>query len=240
MMKGVTSLPRVCYFAKRASIPLACLWAILALLLVVPVSSRILAAEITVLRNPDGRFVYVSSEDKELRDSVKRGGVSAGLRVIEQRKRALAGIDQFIEQVSLDQRLDPRLVRAIIQVESAWNVRARSNKGALGLMQLMPETASRFGVHDPFDAKENIRGGTHYLRFLLDRFSGDLRFSLAAYNAGEKAVDTWGTVPPFKETRTYLRRVELLYAARQQEGALSASTISKSTQSNYVIYTNRD
>ena len=193
-----------------------------------------------MLRNSDGRLVYVSSEDKELRDSVKRVGVSAGLRVIEQRKGALTGIDQYIEQVSLEQRLDPRLVRAIIQVESAWNVRARSNKGALGLMQLMPETASRFGVHDPFDAKENIRGGTHYLRFLLDRFSGDLRFSLAAYNAGEKAVDTWGTVPPFKETRTYLRRVELLYAARQQEGALSASAISKSTQSNYVIYTNRD
>ena len=240
MMKGVASLPRVCYFAKRASIPLACLWAILALLLVVPVSSRILAAEITVLRNPDGRFVYVSSEDKELRDSVKRGGVSAGLRVIDQRKRALAGIDQFIEQVSLDQRLDPRLVRAIIQVESAWNVRARSNKGALGLMQLMPETATRFGVRDAFDAKENIRGGTSYLRFLLDRFSGDLNFSLAAYNAGEKAVDAWGTVPPYKETQTYLRRVNLIFAAEQQETTLGATAISRTIEGDRVIYTNED
>jgi len=193
-----------------------------------------------VLRNPDGRFVYVSSEDKELRDTVKRGGVSAGLRVIDQRKGALAGIDQFIEQVSLDQRLDPRLVRAIIQVESAWNVRARSNKGALGLMQLMPETATRFGVRDAFDAKENIRGGTSYLRFLLDRFSGDLDFSLAAYNAGEKAVDTWGAVPPYKETQTYLRRVNLIFAAKQQETTLGATVVSRTIQGNRVVYSNLD
>jgi hypothetical protein len=203
-------------------------------------TSQILATEIKVLRNADGRLVYVSSEDKELRDSVKLGGVSAGLRVIDQRKGALDGIDQFIEQVSLEQRLDSRLVRAIIQVESAWNVRARSNKGALGLMQLMPETALRFGVRDPFDAKENIRGGTRYLRFLLNRFSGDLKFSLAAYNAGEKAVDAWGTVPPFKETRTYLHQIDLIYAARQQEATLSANAISRTIQGKQVIYTNLD
>jgi len=239
-MKCVASLPRKSHFAKRASVPVACFRAIFVFLLLASATARILAAEITVLRNPDGRFIYVNSEDKELRDSVKRGGVSAGLHVIDKRKGALAGIDQFIEQVSLEQRLDSRLVRAIIQVESAWNVRARSNKGALGLMQLMPETASRFGVRDPFDAKENIRGGTSYLRFLLDRFSGDLRFSLAAYNAGEKAVDMWGTVPPYKETQTYLHRINLIYAARQQEAELSASAISRTVQGNCVIYTNLD
>jgi soluble lytic murein transglycosylase-like protein len=95
-------------------------------------------------------------------------------------------------------------------------------------------------VRDPFDAKENIRGGTRYLRFLLNRFSGDLKFSLAAYNAGEKAVDAWGTVPPFKETRAYLRQIDLIYAARQQEATLSANAISRTIQGKQVIYTNLD
>jgi Transglycosylase SLT domain len=225
---------------KCAIVRRACCRAILACAVLASTASQVLGGEITALHNSDGRFVYVNSEDKELRDSIKHGGVSAALRVIDQRKGALNGIDQFIEQASLEQRLDPRLVRAIIQVESGWNVRARSYKGAMGLMQLMPETAFRFGVRDPFDATENIRGGTRYLRFLLDRFSGNLRFSLAAYNAGEKAVDSWGTVPPYKETQTYLRRIDLIYAARQQEAVLSTIAISKSTQSNHVIYTNLD
>ena len=214
--------------------------AVLVFLILGTVSARIPAAEITVFQNQVGQTVDVNSQDRELRDSVKRGGVSAGLRVIYQRKSALDGIDQFIEQISLEQRLDARLVRAIIQVESAWNVLARSNKGALGLMQLMPRTASRFGVRDPFDARDNIRGGTRYLRFLLDRFSGDLNFSLAAYNAGEKAVDTWGAVPPYKETQTYLRHINLIFGAMQQEARLSATAISRTRHDNRVIYTNLD
>jgi soluble lytic murein transglycosylase-like protein len=131
-------------------------------------------------------------------------------------------------------------VRAVIQVESAWNVRAVSDKGAMGLMQLMPDTALRFGVHNPFDAKENISGGTRYLRFLLDRFHENLKFSLAAYNAGENAVESWGTVPPYAETKTYLKRIEMIYAARQQEPALSARAISRTMQDGRIIYTNVD
>lgn len=213
---------------------------IAAALCAVACCSGTLAGEITVLRNAEGQTVYVNSEDKELRETVKRGGLSAALRVVNQRKNAIEGIDQYIEQVSLEQRLDSRLVRAIIQVESAWNVFARSNKGALGLMQLMPSTALRFGVRDPFDAKDNIHGGTRYLHYLLDRFSGDLTSSLAAYNAGEKAVDTWGTVPPFAETQDYLRKVNLIYAARRQEAALSTTAISRTAEGQRVIYTNLD
>jgi len=203
-------------------------------------AGQVRAGEIVAYRDADGRCVYVNSEDRELNALVKRKGVKAARKAIDERKRALLDIDDFIEQASLEQRLDARLVRAVIQVESAWNVRAVSDKGAMGLMQLMPETALRFGVRNPFDAKENISGGTRYLRFLLDRFHENLRYSLAAYNAGENAVESWGNVPPYAETKTYLKRIEMIYAARQKEPAVGTSVISKTIQGNRVIYTNLD
>ena len=171
---------------------------------------------------------------------MSKGGVTAALRLIDRRKSALQGIDEFIQQASVEQRLDPALVKAIIQVESAWNTRARSQKGALGLMQLMPETSRRFGVRDPYDPRENIRGGTRYLRSLLNRFHENLRYSLAAYNAGEKAVASWGDVPPFAETRTYLQRISMIYAAREQQARLAETAISRTVQGNRVIYANVD
>jgi len=203
-------------------------------------AGQVRAGEIVAYRDADGRCVYVNSEDRELNALVKRKGVKAARKAIDERKRALLDIDDFIEQASLEQRLDARLVRAVIQVESAWNVRAVSDKGAMGLMQLMPETALRFGVRNPFDAKENISGGTRYLRFLLDRFHENLRYSLAAYNAGENAIDSWGDVPPYAETKTYLKRIEMIYAARQQELAPNVKSISRAFQDGRVVYTNID
>jgi soluble lytic murein transglycosylase-like protein len=110
------------------------------------------------------------------------------------------------------------LVRAVIQVESAFNPRAVSNKGAMGLMQLMPATARQFGVSNAFDPDQNVRGGVAYLRQLLDRYDGDERLALAAYNAGPGAVDRHGqTVPPFRETRDYVSRVNRI-AGQQPAG----------------------
>jgi soluble lytic murein transglycosylase-like protein len=107
--------------------------------------------------------------------------------------------------------VDPSLVRAIVKVESDYNPFAISRKGAMGLMQLMPQTASDLNVKNSFSPHENIEGGVRYLRYLLDRYEGNLTLALAAYNSGETAVKRWGTVPPFKETKDYVKKVLALY-----------------------------
>lgn len=103
--------------------------------------------------------------------------------------------------------LDPYFVLEVVRAESNFNPRARSKKGALGLMQLIPATARRFGVSDPFEPMQNLRGGMAYLSWLLKRFDGDLKLALAGYNAGEGAVERHGGVPPYSETREYVRRI---------------------------------
>ncbi len=106
--------------------------------------------------------------------------------------------------------VEEAVIRAIMHAESAYNPRALSRVGAQGLMQLMPATARRFGVSNAFDARQNIQGGVQYLAWLLKRFGGDLTLAAAGYNAGEGAVDKYGGVPPYSETRRYVERVRML------------------------------
>lgn len=119
-------------------------------------------------------------------------------------------VARWVKLLAPDYDLDPRLVLALIDVESGFDPAARSPRGAVGLMQLMPATAKRFGVINRLDPMQNLRGGMAYLRWLLDHFDGDLDLALAGYNAGEGAVERHGGIPPFRETRTYVRRINRL------------------------------
>ena len=123
----------------------------------------------------------------------------------------------LVVKVAKTNRLDPKLLDAVIVVESGYEPEAVSPKGAQGLMQLMPATAERFDVTDPFNPSANIGGGARYLRWLMDRFENDLELALAAYNAGEGALARHGgTIPPYAETRSYVDRVLTLYKASKR------------------------
>ena len=113
----------------------------------------------------------------------------------------------IIETAATRHKIDPALVKAVIMAESRYNHRAVSKKGAGGLMQLMPHTAKALGVQDIFDPEDNITGGVRYLKKLLNRFDGDTRLALAAYNAGSRYVRHYGGVPPFLQTRTFIKNV---------------------------------
>ncbi|MFQ5697905.1 MAG: transglycosylase SLT domain-containing protein [Myxococcota bacterium] len=119
--------------------------------------------------------------------------------------------DAIIARAGARNRVSPALVKAVVHAESNFDRRAISRKGARGLMQLMPRTARSLGVSDPFDARQNIYAGSRYLRELIGRYSGNLRLALAAYNAGPGAVGRHSGVPPYRETRGYVRRVLTLY-----------------------------
>jgi soluble lytic murein transglycosylase len=120
------------------------------------------------------------------------------------------GYDGLILLTALEHGVSPALVKAVIAAESLFDADAVSRKGAQGLMQLMPDTASKLGVADPFSADQNVRGGVRYLREMLDRY-GDMSRALAAYNAGPSAVDRYRGVPPYPETRAYVQRVMTYY-----------------------------
>ncbi len=133
---------------------------------------------------------------------------------------ARAAYDSIIEKYSSEYGVDPKLIQSMIATESAFNEKAVSPKGAQGLMQLMPATASGLGVRNPFDPEENIWGGIKHMRNLLDTFSGypdSLVLSLAAYNAGENLVQRIGRVPAFRETNDYVRSIIQRYGKRQTE-----------------------
>jgi soluble lytic murein transglycosylase-like protein len=116
-------------------------------------------------------------------------------------------IDQLVQQNANIWQVDPALIKSVIANESSFNANATSPVGAQGLMQLMPQTAAALGVKNSYDPAQNVAGGTRYLRSLLDRFKGDTKLAVAAYNAGPEAVEKYGDVPPYAETQNYVQNV---------------------------------
>ena len=134
------------------------------------------------------------------------------------RQTYTSNFENFIISSSARHSIDPDLIRAVIKTESDFNSNARSPKGAMGLMQLMPDTARQHNVLDAYDPLDNIEGGVRHLRLLLSRYRGNLELSLAAYNAGINAVERHGGIPPYAETRQYVRRVLGFYDGYRETG----------------------
>jgi soluble lytic murein transglycosylase-like protein len=155
------------------------------------------------------------------------------------------GVEKVIREAADRHRIDPALVRAVIETESNWNTGAISRKGALGLMQLIPTTAQRFGVSNAFNPQQNVEAGVRYLKSLLERYSGNLDLALAAYNAGEGAVDRAHGIPAIRETRSYVQKVQDAYfrpgSGRVEGMWVNSRAIRKNVDENgRVIFTNVD
>jgi len=153
------------------------------------------------------------------------------------------GVERLVREAAERHQVDPALVRAVIQTESNWNPSAVSRKGAFGLMQLIPTTAQRFGVNDLFSPKQNVDAGVKYLKTLLERYNGNLDLALAAYNAGEGAVDRAHGIPAFRETRNYVQRVQEAYyrpgSGRLDNAYFRSNPIHRMVEpSGRVIFTN--
>lgn len=172
-----------------------------------PRTPRAVASQINFIRSSSG-VISVTSVPRYFNSQppVRMGRVNEANRQL---------YTPHINQVAKTYGLEPSLLHAVIAAESSYNPNAVSNKGAMGLMQLMPGTARRFNVSDPFDPVSNLHGGAQYLRWLIDRFN-NLNLAIAAYNAGEGAVEKYGnSIPPYQETQTYVNRV-LNYYNRHQ------------------------
>lgn len=191
-------------------------------------------------RVDDGGVTVITDSPTDPRFSRIAGlsGTATGwLRVPQTARGSRWGQD--IKEVAEQYGVDPALVQAVIGVESAFNPWAVSRKGAQGLMQLMPRTASALGVRDSFNPRENIEGGVRHLRYLLDRYPGNVPLALAAYNAGEGAVDAYGGIPPYPETQQYVQKVlergggtarvsapvQVIYRSEDADGTVTFSNV---------------
>jgi soluble lytic murein transglycosylase-like protein len=209
-------------------------------------------AQIVALKEADGKTVYVNLEPPAM---VRRGAQGRFLPATFRSnpgggQPALAlhpnqpELERMVEQAAERHQVDPALIRAVVAAESGWDPRAVSQKGAMGLMQLMPERARQLGVNDPFDPEQNVDAGVRHLRELLERYDGNLELALAAYNAGPGAVDRAGRVPNIPETVDYVRKITEAYfrpdAGRRPQILRSSRQIYRLRDENgKVIFTNQ-
>jgi soluble lytic murein transglycosylase-like protein len=187
---------------NRFSVTFGC-----AILLLAQTATSLAADRIQAFVNPTGRVVFTNlgenSESVVPAETSRRSETSVS--------GVPAALSSLVHVISSSHGVDPALVAAVMRTESGFNRWAVSPKGARGLMQLIPATGHRFGVRDFFDPQQNIEGGVRYLKFLLNKFEGDLDLSLAAYNAGENLVEKLGRIPSIPETMNYVRKVRSIY-----------------------------
>jgi soluble lytic murein transglycosylase-like protein len=185
----------------------------LALTVLLTMVPAVASAQIYVWRDQAGNYVLSDKpKDPSARTyevAAKSANQAGTFRTTKSREGSRSeAFNDLIEQNAAEHGVSPHLVRAVIQQESAFNPLARSHKGAMGLMQMMPATAAELGVTNPYNPAENIRGGVTYLKGLLVKFAQNVELALAAYNAGPTAVQRYGTIPPYRETRDYVARIK--------------------------------
>lgn len=208
-MEGKIILTRICFMAGIAALAGA------SLLLGAPPEQSAPPVKTVVKADPrTGKLIRVVVSTPQS----AAGKMPSGAQIA-----SAANFGAIVERVAAEQSLPAELLHSVIQVESNYNPGAVSPKGAQGLMQLMPETARRFGVPDSFDPIENIQGGAKYLKYLLDLYKGDYPRALAAYNAGEKAVAKYGGIPPYLETQNYVTQVQRRVDARRKTDSAKAA-----------------
>lgn len=211
------------------------------------------AAQITTVTASDGRQVFVNAEPPVVvklnahKSTPKAIYLPGEVSFTGGDRPAMFldrdGAEKMVREAAERHKVDPALVRAVIETESNWNPMARSRKGAMGLMQLIPSTAIRFGVNDAFNPRQNVDAGVRYLKTLLERYNGNLDLALAAYNAGEGAVDRAGGVPSYRETRNYVQRVQDAYyrpgSGRMENAYTRSSQIHREVEADgRVVFTN--
>ncbi len=168
-------------------------------------------ADIYKYVDENGIECYTDTPIDKKADRIFKENSNSSTNIAQVKYEDVTDYHNIIHEKAETYDIDPSLIKAVIETESTWNSMALSRKGAMGLMQLMPSTASDMNVSNPFNPEENIEGGTKYLRYLLERFKGDLTLALAAYNAGPNAVEKYGFIPPYTETRQYVSKVLSLY-----------------------------
>jgi soluble lytic murein transglycosylase-like protein len=215
--------------------------------------SQPVQAQIATVTATDGRRLFVNAEPPVVarltstKPAPQAIYLQGEMSFMGQNKPALFldrdGAEKLVREAAERHKVDPALVRAVIETESNWNAGARSRKGAIGLMQLIPTTAQRFGVYDAFNPKQNVDAGVRYLKALLQRYNGNLDLALAAYNAGEGAVDRAHGIPLYRETRAYVRKVQDAYnrpgSGKMDDAYIQSSRIHRQVDENgRVVFTN--
>jgi len=207
--------------------------AISAALLIFSTTGFVFGQEIVKVLTPHGRRMYSNTEEVyRLLPNTAVKKISFSLYVKDDSQPS-PRLRELIQKISEQHGVDPELVQAVAKTESNFNPYAVSSRGALGLMQLVPDTAKRFGVSNVFDPEENIQGGVKFLRFLLGMFPESLPHVLAAYNAGENAVIRYKGIPPYPETQEYVKKITQIY--KKRSNFLIASNADQSESDKKIV-----